>query len=376
MSERWKSHILWRADAVSSILRTVICQADKQTVLILGQGFDPRMNDCVTLLKNTSCNRLNVFGLQIGRSSSNTDTDDELRTRAVHNLDNLKAVLSEDDSFSEINTAYEDEDRNSTAPSASDKAIDFARTVTIGVGYNVIVDISSLPQGVYFPILEVLLGQRADEFKQAEASLYVFVSENADLDAQITQLELQEDAYLVPPFRSALTGTDDERPIVWFPVMGEREQEQIERVQKLLPARVEYEVCPILPMPSSNPRRADNLIREYQDILQDVWRIDARSYIYSAEQNPFHLYHQITKTAFRYQEALEQIGGCRAVISSHSSKLLSLGALMAASELNAKDFAIGLANVDATHYSVRGELPNQAQSTFFLVPLLGEVYDE
>lgn len=374
MSERWTSHILWRADAVSSILRTLVCHEDRQTTLIIGQGFDPRMNDCLTLLKEISSHRLRVFGLQIGRASFGDD-DGDLPTRAARNLANLKSALSENDIFEVVNTAYEDEDRDSTAPSASDKAIEFARELIIYSGNNVIVDISSLPQGGYFPILEVFLGQRAEEFKQVGASLYVFVSENAVLDAQITQLELQEDAYLVPPFRSAFTGTGDERTIVWFPVMGEREKQQIQRVQKLL-LGVECEVCPILPMPSSDPRRADNLIREYQDILQDTWRIDARSYIYSAEQNPFHLYRQITKTALRYQQALEQIGGCRAVISSHSSKLLSLGALMAASELNAKDFAIGLANVDATHYSVRGELPDQVESTFFLVPLLGEVYDE
>jgi hypothetical protein len=369
----WNSHILWKDTQARETLCSVVCGETKSITLIIGEGFDPRMTDCLKLIRAFPLVALEVYCLQIGRAKS--EGIETLQGRVDANVVKVREVLGVDQRLTFIDTRFEDDDRNSTAPASSDKAIEFARGLDISGSSSVVVDISALTQGLYFPILEVFISQRREEFDERGVSLYVFVSENAELDGKISALELQEDAYLVPPFRSALTGTDDLRPIIWFPVLGEGEKEQIDRIQKLLPARVELEICPVLPMPSAEPRRADDLIREYEYILQDTWSVDSRSFIYSAEQNPFHLFSQLTRAADRYREALEPIGGCRAVISSHSSKLLSLGALLAASELNRRDFDIGLANVDATRYELQLEVIDQSHSTYFLVPLLGEVYN-
>ena len=373
---KWASHIFWVSDAAKEILNTVICTPGKRVTLIIGEGFDPRMTDCIKLLVSHANVQIQIFLLKIGRAG--IISQPELSEYAKNNLEEVKSLLAGKCEMNFIDTEFEEEDRDSTAPSASDKAADFAREIDMSEIDSLIVDISALPQGLYFPLLEVLVGQRCNDFQDSHTSLYVFVSENVELDRHIAALELQEDAYLVPPFRSALTGTEDSRPIIWFPVLGEDEAEQISRVEKLLPPRVEREVCPVLPMPSSNPRRADMLIREYETFLQDSWLIDSRSFIYSDEQNPFHLYEQLSKAALRYREALSDLGGCRAVISCHSSKLLSLGALLAASELNmidSEDFAIGLANVDATSYRFDDQKCISMKNSIYLIPLLGEVYD-
>jgi len=34
------------------------------------------------------------------------------------------------------------------------------------------------------------------------------------------------------------------------------------------------EICPVLPFPALNPRRGDNLVLEYRDLLFDRLRID------------------------------------------------------------------------------------------------------
>lgn len=374
----WGSHIFWSGLEAENIISSIIAGAQKPIALVIGEGFDPRMLDCLKILVLSSNLHLKVYLLQIGRSEGLDQTS--LVDRAKSNVAELEVLLTGKGTLEVINTQFENEDRNSTAPSASDKSVEFARALELdGLG-TVIIDISALPQGLYFPLLEILIGQRREEFKASQTSLYVFVSENVELDARISGQELQEDAYMVPPFRSALSVSEDNRPIVWFPVLGEGESEQISRVEKLLPARVEREVCPILPMPSTNPRRADQLIREYERTLQDGWAIDSRSFIYSDERNPFHLYMQLIRAASRYRDALVELGGCRAVVSCHSSKLLSLGALLAASELNevqSDDFDIGLANVDATAYKLSESADMQpSNSTFFLIPLLGEVYED
>lgn len=372
----WQSHIYWSGDDVIRLLETLLKHESKPVGLVVGQGFDPRMLDCFKLLADIDGIQLRVFVMQIGRSEGSDETD--LSKRAKNNLDSLLAMQGDGISVEFIDTQFDDEDRNSNAPPASDKSMDFARNLDVTSLANLIVDISALPQGLYFPLLETLISQRRDDFLRSETSLYVFVSENVVLDSRISGLELQEDAYMVAPFRSALSYSMDERPIVWFPVLGEGESEQLQRVEKLLPARVEREVCPILPMPSTNPRRADLLIREYETTLQDVWDIDSRSFIYSDERNPFHLYMQLRTAALRYKDALAVIGGCRVVVSCHSSKLLSLGALLACSELNEVDsdeFAIGMANVDAMAYRLTDvENDEVPASTPFLIPVLGVVY--
>ena len=374
----WDSHIFWSGSAAEDIISTIIAGVQKPIALVIGEGFDPRMLDCLKILTSSPNLDLKVFLLQIGRSEGLDQTS--LVERAKSNVQELEALLTGKGTLEVVNTQFESEDRNSTAPSASDKSVEFARGLNLAGLGTLIVDISALPQGLYFPLLEILIGQRRDDFSNSQTSLYVFVSENVELDSRISGQELQEDAYMVPPFRSALSVSEDNRPIVWFPVLGEGESEQLSRIEKLLPARVEREVCPILPMPSTNPRRADQLIREYETTLQDGWAIDSRSFIYSDERNPFHLYMQLIRAADRYRDALVELGGCRAVVSCHSSKLLSLGALLAASELNevqSDDFDIGLANVDATSYKLAESTDTQSSpSTFYLIPLLGEVYED
>ncbi len=373
----WQSHIYWSGSAAEDMLSEVVATGEKSVALVIGEGFDPRMLDCLNVLVRSTA-ELKVYLLKIGRSAGAEQT--QLAARAKANLGKLVELLDGRGTLAVVDTQFETDDRDSTAPSASDKSVEFARELPIDGLSSLVVDISALPQGLYFPLLEILIGQRRDDFLACQTSLYVFVSENVSLDARISGQELQEDAYMVPPFRSALAVSEDKRPIVWFPVLGEGEALQIGRVEKLLPARVEREVCPILPMPSTNPRRADLLIREYETMLQDNWALDSRSFIYSDERNPFHLYTQLSRAALRYREALSELGGCRAVVSCHSSKLLSLGALLAASELNqieADDFDIGLANVDATAYRLSGEADDwPSQSTYFLIPILGEVYED
>ena len=52
--------------------------------------------------------------------------------------------------------------------------------------------------------------------------------------------------------------------------------------------------------------------------------------IHAAERNPFDLYHTIGELNARYKQALAPLGSVGMVLSSHSSKLLSVGVLLAA----------------------------------------------
>jgi hypothetical protein len=95
------------------------------------------------------------------------------------------------------------------------------------------------------------------------------------------------------------------------------------------------------------------LIEEYRQILFDEYRVDPRNIAYASEFNPFEAYRRIFKTIARYRDALGELGSCRAVISPLSSKLLSVGALLAACDLQQNrtgQFHVGMHYVEAGSY--------------------------
>ena len=123
---------------------------------------------------------------------------------------------------------------------------------------------------------------------------------------------------------------------MWFPLLGENQRVQLARIYDLInPA----EICPLLPSPSMDPRRGDNLVIEYRELLFDRLRVETRNFIFASETNAFEAYRQLRRAILHYAEALEPFGGSNAVISANSSKLLSVGALLAAYELNVQDGA-------------------------------------
>jgi hypothetical protein len=112
------------------------------------------------------------------------------------------------------------------------------------------------------------------------------------------------------------------------------------------------EVCPVLPSPSRNPRRADDIVIEYQRALFDEQRLDPRNFLYGSEQTPFEAYRQLRAAVLRYADVFKLLEGCRVALSPLSSKLMSMGALLAAYELKGAGFGIGVAHVECQGYAL------------------------
>jgi len=142
------------------------------------------------------------------------------------------------------------------------------------------------------------------------------------------------------------------------------------------------EICPVLPFPSLDPRRSDNLVLEYRDLLFDRLRIEPRNFIYVSERNPFDVYRQIQRTIHHYREVhrevLGPLGGCKTVLSALSTKLLSVGALLVAYELKQAKVDVGIAYVGSQGYIMddgSGSPRQQIQSELFGLWLTGECYE-
>ena len=237
---------------------------------------------------------------------------------------------------------------------------------------DIVVDVSGMPRTVFFPLIARLLyfidGKSG---RSARQNLFLLVAEDSELDIAIEQEGVDEFADYLPMFRG---GFDQEatadRPTVWLPILGERRKVQLDRILDLVKPG---EICPVLPSPARNPRRGDDLVLEYEMFLFDQLRLDPRSFIYAAEQNPFEVYRTLRKAVLRYREALAPLGVCKVALSALSSKLMSVGTLLAAYELKCEGIEVAVAHVDCQTYRFSGQ---STAPEFFALWLTGECYAE
>ena len=87
-------------------------------------------------------------------------------------------------------------------------------------------------------------------------------------------------------------------PLVWFPILGENRGNQLEKVMAEIPA--DAEICPVLPHPSSDPRRADRLLVEYKRPLFDSQKTEISNILLVHERNPFEAYRQLLQAMRSY----------------------------------------------------------------------------
>ncbi|EQB22023.1 hypothetical protein UNSWDHB_637 [Dehalobacter sp. UNSWDHB] len=239
---------------------------------------------------------------------------------------------------------------------------------SLGDCTDVVVDISAMPRSTYFPLINQLIKLCH------KRNLHVVVAENFWSDAQIRAEELDENADYMFTFSGEMQlVVSNELPVVWFPVFGEGKEDQLRIIYKTIQnnlADQTIEICPILPFPAKNPRRVDDIIAEYHQLLIE-FGIEPRNIIYADEQNPFDVYRQIREASILYDEAFGPLGGCRKVVSALSSKLLSLGALISAHE-----GSMAVAYVESHGYIVRsdntyGEVADELHEIW----LVGEPYE-
>jgi hypothetical protein len=240
---------------------------------------------------------------------------------------------------------------------------------------DIIIDISAIPRSIYFSLIGKML-YLIDQVKNGISipNLHVVVSENAKLDQIIRSIDIDDTAGYIHGFSSDIeTEATTGIPTIWIPILGEDKSGQLERIYNHVNPD---EICPVLPFPSLNPRRGDELLIAYREFLFDKWRIESRNIIYASEQNPFETYRQIYKAVYHYNQALKPLGGCKVAVSAVSSKLLSIGALLAVYEMK-ENFSIGLAHIGTQGYNMDEVLTTTGNrnSELFSLWLAGECYE-
>ncbi len=336
----------------------------RRGLLIAGRGIDPRtLNGPQALLRAG----FPVDACHLLRLLHPFDTPDRPRSsRAAEHEDSMKTMFSRTEfEIKEIEVLNED---GMLVSSTHIRAL-FANLNWLQGYTDVIVDITALPTSVSFPLLGALI--EISTHRQGEVSpnfnLHCIVCENAEVDELIIA-EGGDVADYISPFRGrgGLAGVSD--PInVWAPVLGKGAIPTLRKIYEMLqPA----EIRPFLPFPSRNPRRGDELVSQYHLLLFNEWEVAPSGFIYADERDPFDIYRQIGALAADYSESLAPLGVANTVVSAHSSKLLSLGVLLAAFE-----HGLGVAHVEPTRYGIDEAADDQEGSEMFEIWLTGEAYD-
>jgi hypothetical protein len=342
---RWETYFRQYGADLSQFLAKSLNSKDRKIRFILGSGFDPRMLSGIRLIKE-QCPAAQVEVDLLCFEEGQKSPSHEYKALAEANIASFKQ-LTENCVVNERTIAmYSLENRRITARSAEGL---YKRPAEFASVTDIIVDVSALPRSVFLPVVAKLL-HICDHPDSVGKNLLVLANENAELDSVIIEEGIDEEADYVHPFRGdAEREATASKPRVWFPLLGENQGVQLKRVYELV--RPE-EICPLLPAPSSDPRRGDNLVLEHRSFLFDELRVDPRNFLYAAESNPFEVYRQLMKAIHHYTDTLKPLGGANAILSVLSSKLISVGAILAAYELKVQKSRIAIAHIEAHGYKI------------------------
>lgn len=359
---RWASNFHSGSGAFGPLWSKLAEDTGRVALLVAGRGFDPRTCEVPRALVESGTRVSEVRLLHLHDRYYPQHSPDQTR-QAELNERSLRKLFAHS-SFSVIDIDSRTRDGRVTGGFEITRFVD--ELSPLGRFSDVIVDITGLPTSIYFPLIAAFLAHY-DADANPTWNLHGAVCENVEIDELVTPEggDQAERMFGLGPSFDLTSDPDAVR--VWAPVLGEGQRSALSKIRDTLGAD---EVKPVLPFPSRDPRRGDRLIAEYRTELLDEWEVDLRGILYADEQDPFDLYLQLSRLHHDYAQALRPLGNSTTILSSHTSKLLSLGVLLAAFE-----HELPVMHVEPTSYGSGVAEASAEQNELFDVWLAGEPYD-
>ncbi|MES0090698.1 hypothetical protein [Mesorhizobium sp. M0030] len=341
----WENYVFRRGIEVEELWDEMFAdrrQAGKpiRVLYVAGRGFDVRANIVASrFVDRLIASRCPIAGatlLLVGFAGYQLSA--ELQEQTVENAEDLERMFEAVGTCEhiEIGGSAEGEDDISTTVALRRGTDEVLRHITDQT--DIILDVSSLPRIAYLTILLSLLakiipgGSEGTGLVANGMTLQVLVGEDAALDSQISSEDPSNDLVLIPGYSEAMQSEAlRDMPLVWFPVLGENRLAQVTKVEGSIPTWAE--ICPVLPHPSRDPRRGDQLLVEYNSILFGTRETPLSNILYVHEAHPFEAYRQLLGAMLRYRSTMAVIGGCRLVVTPLASKLITIGSALACFEM-------------------------------------------
>jgi hypothetical protein len=353
---RWESYVFRRGDRFTDFWAGYLAARPRDLLILAGLSFDPRASDASrALLALGGEGRRDAWLLCYENDQL---TAPEQQAAVAANERTFEHFFARSRGLERLPIAMRS-DRGRSATCNNTKAA-ISRPDDLARYDDVIIDMSALPRVIGLMAVAQLLALFDERGREAGTApnLHVVVTESVAHDLGIADESLDEEVISLIGFSGRLGAESLNNPKIWIPVLGEGQELRLSRIfEKLQPD----EICPVIPFPSRNPRRGDSIIEEHRRILFDEFRVEPRNILYASEYNPFEAYRQVFQTIDRYRDALVDLGDCRVFVSPLSSKLLSVGTLLACydhRDQRSGRFHVGMLYVEAAAYR-----PSQPAST-------------
>lgn len=344
---RWDPYILAGPGEFDSFWTDHLAGRQRDILFLLGGGYDPRALKAIRRIRDLGASP-SVWLLAFRNEREGSPVKDELTTRNRRALSDLVGEHSITELPVSIGMAGHP---SATSTSTRDALSDQGSTLPAD---DVVIDISAMPRVVALSAIAKLIhDQDMAQESGKSANLHVVTAESVRTDIEAGGSLMDEVTSLVG-FSGRLNEESTEHvPRVWFPVLGERQGERLQLIRSHLNPD---EICPVVPFPSRDPRRGDRIVAENIDLLFEDFRVEPSNILRASEFNPFEAYRQLFLAMDRYRKALRELDGCKAYVSPLSSKLLSVGALLACydhqfGDIEGKRLNVGMPYVETSVYA-------------------------
>lgn len=313
----WDNAIAHFDDHVGTFVTEYFGKSQRKCLLIAAAGFNPRSLRIATLLAETLGSRLDAIVIREERGKP----DAALVEAADANEAALLALASCEVLRIDI---FGDDD----APVAGSRIARALATYEIPEDItDVVLDMTALSIGIGFPAARLLLDQCE---ARGDCAFHLMIASSPEIEDKIMS-EPDSRPMAIRGFAGEdISASNLKVAKVWVPQLAKGKSVALSEIGKT--SNEWYKICPVLPFPAGEPRRADALIDEYQTHLVDSWDVDPRDIIYASERNPLDCYRTLATFARRYRLAVADIFAPSIVVTPIGSKVVAAGTLMAALE--------------------------------------------
>lgn len=330
----WDKCLVHFRENADELLKHHFGRENRCCVLIAGAGFDPRAGHVASALSNAMPSGLSAIFIreERGEAAANLRSAGDLNEAALLKLI-PGAQVETIDIFSLTDQA----------------TVGGHRIVEILLKYNwpeeltdIVVDFSALSIGISFPAARFMV----DTLNRPEVNVHFVIASNPDLESNIVG-EPSSNVMAVRGFTGPNTNASDfPSAEIWMPHLVKHSRMELTTIQSSL--KDLYKICPVLPFPAREPRRADELISEFSNTLLAEWDVAPRDFLYVSEWNPLDSYRAMSMLKKRYDRTVENVYSPRIVLSPIGSRVMGIGAMMAAIEHD-----LEIKYVEALRYDVK-----------------------
>jgi len=218
---------------------------------------------------------------------------------------------------------------------------------------NVVVDATGMSRCTAFPIIKQLYQLSRD----TPISVHLLVAESDQTFSTIESVSSDRGGWMHGFHGQTETDEFAKALKLWVVQLSEKGGAALQTMFRELDSP--EEVCPVLPFPAVNPRRADELMFEHREYWQRQWFESPLNFIRAHESDPMDVFNSIVSLHTTRVEALTGSGLIsQTVLSPIGRRLSGIGMLLAALSYDLPIFYL-----ETVGYDIHGDLVPDVRGT-------------